>query len=259
MLHCSFQHQTSPSPRDTSTTECHFCFGPAAPFFLELFVIALCSSPVAYRTPSDQRDHLPVSFIFAFSYCLWGSSGKNTGVGCHSLLQRTMFCQNSMTCLSLVALHLVTHICIELRRPLHHDKAVIYEGAYLCVCLIFSRRLEAAKEWELVFITLLFFLHYCSCNRFLVNLSWLTQMHTFVFPWESQCLQLVKWIQIFEALIFEWRCMDAGASPVAQMVNSLPAMWNAGDLSSIPGSRRSPEEDKGYPFHKYRCMIGPRT
>ena len=52
----------------------------------------------------------------------------------------------SMTCLSLVALHLVTHIFIELRRPLHHDKTVIYEGAYLCVCLIFSRRLEAAKE-----------------------------------------------------------------------------------------------------------------
>jgi len=52
----------------------------------------------------------------------------------------------SMTCLSPVALHSMTHIFIELRRPLHHDKAVIYEGAYLCVCLIFSRRLEAAKE-----------------------------------------------------------------------------------------------------------------
>ena len=48
----------------------------------------------------------------------------------------------SMTCLSPVALHSMTHIFIELRRPLHHDKAVIYEGAYLCVCLIFSRRLD---------------------------------------------------------------------------------------------------------------------
>ena len=51
--------------------------------------------------------------------------------------------------------------------------------------------------------------------------------------------------------------MDVGASPVAQMVNSLPAMCNAEDLSSTPGSRRSPGEENGYPFHKYRCMTGP--
>ena len=31
----------------------------------------------------------------AFSYCLWGSHGKNTEVVCHSLLQWTTFCQNS--------------------------------------------------------------------------------------------------------------------------------------------------------------------
>ena len=33
------------TPPDTSTTECHFCFGPSSSFFLELF---LHSSPVAY-------------------------------------------------------------------------------------------------------------------------------------------------------------------------------------------------------------------
>ena len=38
---------------------------------------------------------LPVSYLFAFSYCPWGSLGQNTGVGCTFLLQRTMFCQNS--------------------------------------------------------------------------------------------------------------------------------------------------------------------
>ena len=32
--------------------------------------------------------------FFAFSYCSWGSQGKNTEMVCHSLLQRTMFCQN---------------------------------------------------------------------------------------------------------------------------------------------------------------------
>ena len=31
----------------------------------------------------------------AFSYCSWGSQGKNTEVVCHSLLQWTTFCQTS--------------------------------------------------------------------------------------------------------------------------------------------------------------------
>ena len=38
---------------------------------------------------------LSVSYHFAFSYCSWGSQGKNTEVVCHSLLQWTIFCQTS--------------------------------------------------------------------------------------------------------------------------------------------------------------------
>ena len=38
---------------------------------------------------------LLVSYHFAFSYCSWGSQGKNTEVVCHSLLQWTTFCQTS--------------------------------------------------------------------------------------------------------------------------------------------------------------------
>ena len=34
-----------------------------------------------------------MSYFFAFSYCSWGSCGKNTGVVCHSLLQWATFCQ----------------------------------------------------------------------------------------------------------------------------------------------------------------------
>ena len=37
----------------TSTTESCFLSGPAASFFLELLVTALCSFPVVYWTPSD--------------------------------------------------------------------------------------------------------------------------------------------------------------------------------------------------------------
>ena len=38
---------------------------------------------------------LLVSYHFAFSYCSWGSQGKNTEVACRSLLQWTTFCQTS--------------------------------------------------------------------------------------------------------------------------------------------------------------------
>ena len=38
---------------------------------------------------------LSVSYHFAFSYCSWGSQGKNTEVVCHSLLQWTTLCQTS--------------------------------------------------------------------------------------------------------------------------------------------------------------------
>ena len=47
-----------------------------------------------------------MSYLFAFSYCSWGSQGKNTEVVCHSLLQWITFCQTSlstMTCPSWVA------------------------------------------------------------------------------------------------------------------------------------------------------------
>ena len=39
--------------------------------------------------------HLSVSYLFAFSYCSWGSQGQNTKVVYHSLLQWTTFCLNS--------------------------------------------------------------------------------------------------------------------------------------------------------------------
>ena len=75
-----------------STTGCWFCFGSTSSFFLELF---LYSSQVAYWTPSVLGAHLPVPYLFAFSYCSWGSQGKNTEVVCRFLLQQATFCQNS--------------------------------------------------------------------------------------------------------------------------------------------------------------------
>ena len=88
MQYCSLQHWILLSPPDTSTTGHHFHFGSASSFFLDLF---LCSSPVAYWTPTDQGALLLDSYIFAFSYCSWASQGKNAEGVCHSLLQWATF------------------------------------------------------------------------------------------------------------------------------------------------------------------------
>ena len=88
MQFCSLQHWTLlPSPVK-STTGCCFCFGSVSSFFLELF---LHWSPSSIFGIYWRGVHLSVSYLFAFSYCSWGSQGKNTEVVCHSLLQWTMF------------------------------------------------------------------------------------------------------------------------------------------------------------------------
>ena len=69
-----------------------FSFVSVSSFFLELF---LHWSPVAYWAPTNLGVHLSVSYLFAFSYCSWGSRGNNIKVLCHSLVQWATFCQNS--------------------------------------------------------------------------------------------------------------------------------------------------------------------
>ena len=91
MQYCSLQHQTLLLSPVTSTTGCCFCFGSVSSFW-------------SYFSTDHQEHighlltwgvHLSASYLFAFSYCLWGSQGKNIEMVCHSLLQWTMFCQNS--------------------------------------------------------------------------------------------------------------------------------------------------------------------
>ena len=86
---------------DFTFTTRHICNWASFPLWPRCFILsgAISNCPplfqVAYWTPSNLGSHLPVSYLFAFSYCSWGSHSKNTEVVCHSLLQRTMFCQNS--------------------------------------------------------------------------------------------------------------------------------------------------------------------
>ena len=94
MQYCSLQHWTLLSPSDTSTDECCFCFGPA--ILMGAISNYLLCLPGAYWTPSGlEGSSSGVISFFTFSYCPWGSPGKNTGVGCHLLLQWTAFCQKS--------------------------------------------------------------------------------------------------------------------------------------------------------------------
>ena len=116
MHYCSLQHQTLlPSPV-TSPAGCCLCFGSIPSFFLELF---LHWSPVTYWAPTQLGGSSSVSCLFAFSYCSWGSQGKNTEVACRSLLQWTTFCQTSPPCSCLWWPHTAWLSFIEL------DKAVV--------------------------------------------------------------------------------------------------------------------------------------
>ena len=94
MQYCSLQHWTLLLSPVTSTAGYSFCFGSIPSFFLELF---LHSSPVACPIGHLLTRGVPlsVSYHFAFSYCSWGSQGKNTEVVGHSLLHWATFCQTS--------------------------------------------------------------------------------------------------------------------------------------------------------------------
>ena len=68
MQYCSLEHQILLSPPDTSTAKHCFHFGTATSFFLELLVIFLCSTLVAYCIPFNLGAHLQASC------CCWVAS-----------------------------------------------------------------------------------------------------------------------------------------------------------------------------------------
>ena len=109
------------SPPDTSTTEHHSCFGPAASFLLELLVTNLSSSPAAYWTPSS----LEVSSSSAISYCLlilsvgFFRQEYWSGLPFPSPLAPVLSEFFTIARLSWVALNSMAHSFIELHKPLH--------------------------------------------------------------------------------------------------------------------------------------------
>ena len=119
--YCSLQHWTLLLSLVTSTTGCCFLLWQQQehPFILSGVISPLISSSIlGTYWPEEVLFQYPINF--AFSYCSWGSQGKNSEVVCRSLLQWTTFCQNSPpwpVCLE--ALHGMAHSFIQL------DKAVI--------------------------------------------------------------------------------------------------------------------------------------
>ena len=124
---CSLQCQTWFSPPDTNRL---FHFGPAISLLLELVVIALCSSPVAYWTSFSLG---ALSFAVT-SFCLFIPFVGFLQQGYWSCLPFLLPVEHFLSELptvihpSWLALHGMAHSCLELN-PHCHDKIVIHGGA----------------------------------------------------------------------------------------------------------------------------------
>ena len=104
-----------PSLSDASTAKHHFCFGPATSYLLDLLVIALCSSPVAYQTPSNLRRGWSgiISFcLFIPSIGFWQQEFWS-GLPFLSLVDHVFSELFTMTCPSWVVLHGMAHSFID--------------------------------------------------------------------------------------------------------------------------------------------------
>ena len=132
--YCSLHHQTLLLPPYIATTDHSFWFGPAGSFFLELLIIGLCSSPVAYWTPSylcgGRGGVIFWCHIFLdFSYCQgvllsrileWVSFPPPVG---HIFSEHFKW-----PCPSWMTLQGMAHNLIGLYKPLCHEKALIHES-----------------------------------------------------------------------------------------------------------------------------------
>ena len=130
MQYCSLQHQILLSSPDTSTTECHFHFGPGTSFFMDLLVVVLCSSPVAYWTPTNLRgsSFRVISLGVFIQFMGFSPQVYWSGLPFPSPMYHILSELFTTTLLFWVALQSMAHSFIELCKPLHHDKAVVHEG-----------------------------------------------------------------------------------------------------------------------------------
>ena len=135
MQYCSYSIVLFPPP-DTFTTGCCFHFGSASSFLLYLFAH---SFPVTYWAYTNCGVHLSVSYLFALSYCSWGSQGKYNEVVSHYLLQGTLFFSELFT-MSWVVLHSMVHSSIELDKWFLQSLGLVFWDCHFhSVCLWIMR------------------------------------------------------------------------------------------------------------------------
>ena len=92
MQYCSLKHQNYFYHQSHPQLGVVFALAPSLHSFWSYFSTVLQEHTGHLSTWGV---YLSASYHFAFSYCSWGSQGKNTEVVCHSLLQWTTFYQNS--------------------------------------------------------------------------------------------------------------------------------------------------------------------
>ena len=95
MQYCSLLHQILLSSPDNIPNWALFPLWPSC--FILSGAVSSCPPlfPVAHWTHSNLGDSSFSVIAFCLLYSSWGSRGKYAGVVCHSLLQWTLFCQNS--------------------------------------------------------------------------------------------------------------------------------------------------------------------
>ena len=111
MQYYSLQHRILLSSPDTSTIEHHFHFGPAASFFLEVLVIVLHSSSVAYWTPSNPGGSTfsVISFCLFIQFMGFSQQEYRNGLPFPPPVDHVLLELSTMTRLSWVALNSTAH------------------------------------------------------------------------------------------------------------------------------------------------------
>ena len=124
MQYCSSQLQIWLSPPATTTTEHHFLFGPGTSFFLELLAAALCSSPVAYWTPSDSGNSSSsvMSFCRFVLFMEFSWQKVYSGLPFPPPVDHDLSELFTMTHPAWVPLRDLAHSFLELRKSLCHTK-----------------------------------------------------------------------------------------------------------------------------------------
>ena len=81
-----------------------------------------------------------MSYLFVFSYCSWGSQGKNTEVSCHCPVDHVLSELSTMTHLSWVALYSMAHSFIELDKAVVHViRLVSFSDSFHSVCPLLEK------------------------------------------------------------------------------------------------------------------------